>query len=127
MAHEGFHEENLPDSVKDYHRVIQSTMEELEAVDWYNQRAAATKDPEVRALMEHNRDEEIEHAVMGIEWLRRNNPVWDEMIREIMFQDGSIVEAEQVMTGKVDSAPKEGGAANTPSGLNIGSMKRKGK
>jgi ferritin-like protein len=126
MAHEGFHEENLPEEVKDYHRVIQSTMEELEAVDWYNQRAAATKDPEVRALMEHNRDEEIEHAVMGIEWLRRTNPVWDEMIREIMFQDGSIVEAEQAMTGKEGSSETPASGASR-GGLNIGSLKRKGR
>ncbi len=125
MASEGLHEENLPEEVKDYHRVIQSTIEELEAVDWYNQRAAATNDPEVRAIMEHHRDEEIEHAVMGIEWLRRQNPTWDEMIREIMFQEGSIVAAEQAMTGK--DGGSEGGSTPPKKGLNIGSLKRKGK
>ena len=101
MANEGFHEDpdKLSDFAKDYHRIIQSTMEELEAVDWYNQRAEAATDPEARAIMEHNRDEEIEHACMGLEWLRKNNPHWDAMLREFLFKDGSIVGNESSMKG----------------------------
>jgi len=99
MASEGLHEESLPESVKDYHRVIQSTIEELEAVDWYNQRAAASKDQSVKAIMEHNRDEEIEHACMGLEWLRRNSPKWDAMMREFLFSEGDIVATESSMKG----------------------------
>ena len=114
MAHEGFHEpyELLPDDVKDFHRIIQSTMEELEAVDWYHQRAAMATDPQAKAIMEHNRDEEIEHAVMGLEWLRRNNPVFDEMFRTILFSNGPIVAVEAEMTGKAGS--EENGAAEAP-------------
>jgi len=97
MAHEGFHEnpDDLSDYIKDYHRIIQSTMEELEAIDWYNQRAACASDKEAKAIMEHNRDEEIEHACMGIEWLRKNSEVWDKMLREFLFKDGNIVSTEK--------------------------------
>lgn len=96
MAHEGFHEDPkiLSDLTKDYHRIIQSTMEELEAVDWYNQRAEAATDPSARAIMEHNRDEEIEHACMGLEWLRRNSPVWDAMMQKFLFTNGDIIVQE---------------------------------
>lgn len=96
MAHEGFHEDpnKLSDFTKDYHRIIQSTMEELEAIDWYNQRAEAATDPNARAIMEHNRDEEIEHACMGLEWLRRNSPVWDAMMHKFLFTNGDIVVQE---------------------------------
>jgi hypothetical protein len=123
MAHEGFHEDpnQLSDFAKDYHRIIQSTMEELEAVDWYNQRAECATDPEAKAIMEHNRDEEIEHACMGIEWLRKNSPVWDAMLREFLFSDGDIVGNEEAMTGKSEgaNAPQSGNST-----LNIGSNKR---
>lgn len=127
MAHEGFHEENLPPEVKDFHRMIQSTIEELEAVDWYNQRAAVATDPEAKAIMEHNRDEEIEHAAMGLEWLRRKNPVFDEMLRAFLFTDTPIVGTEADVTGK-EAAAEEGGASSVaPSfgGLNIGSLKQR--
>jgi len=105
MAHEGFHEDpdTLSDFAKNYHRVIQSTIEELEAVDWYNQRAEAATDAEARAIFEHNRDEEVEHACMGLEWLRRNVPHWDAMMREFLFKEGTIVGNEAAM--------KEGGEA----------------
>lgn len=113
-----YHEENLSDEVKDFHRVIQSTIEELEAVDWYNQRAAVAKDGDAKALMEHNRDEEIEHAAMGIEWLRRNNPVFDEMLRTFLFTEGPLLEVEENYTSG------EGGETRASKGLKIGSLKR---
>lgn len=123
MAHEGFHEDpnQLSDFAKDYHRIIQSTMEELEAVDWYNQRAECATDPEAKAIMEHNRDEEIEHACMGLEWLRKNSPVWDAMLREFLFKEGSVVGNEAQMTGKETKV--ESGSSKS-SGLNIGNNKR---
>ena len=122
MVHEGAKEaaERLPEEVVDYHRIIQSTIEELEAFDLYNQRAAATKDPAVRAIMEHNRDEEIEHAVMGLEWLRRHSPVWDETMRALLFKEGEIISHEQVFTGKTGEAASTLGS----NGLNIGSLKK---
>ena len=92
-----YHEEDLPEEAKDYHRMIKSVMEELEAVDWYNQRAASTDDESLKAIVEHNRDEEIEHACMGLEWLRRNEPQGDEFMREFLFteDEGAITELEE--------------------------------
>jgi ferritin-like protein len=125
MAHEGFHEDpsQLSNYAKDYHRIIESTMEELEAVDWYNQRAECATDEEARRIMEHNRDEEIEHACMGIEWLRKNSPVWDEMLREFLFKDGDIVGNEEAMTGGEEEGA-DNAAASTGTTLNIGKNSR---
>ncbi len=103
MASEGFHEENLPQEVQDFHRIIQSLIEELEAVDWYHQRAAATTDTTVKAIVEHNRDEEVEHAMMALEWLRRRYPVFDEMMREFLFTEGDITELEEGEEGQSGS------------------------
>jgi ferritin-like protein len=75
MANEGYHEpvSELTDEARDMHRAIVSLMEELEAVDWYNQRMDACKDDELRAILKHNRDEEKEHAAMVLEWIRRHD------------------------------------------------------
>lgn len=90
MSSEGLHEPNLSAEALNLHRAIVSLMEELEAVDWYNQRAEGCTDDELRKILTHNRDEEIEHAIMVLEWLRRNNPVFDREMRERLFKDGSI-------------------------------------
>lgn len=85
----GFHEaaERLSAETQDRHRAIVSIMEELEAVDWYNQRVDACKDPELRAILEHNRDEEKEHAAMVLEWIRRRDPRMDHELRDWLFTD----------------------------------------
>jgi len=72
------------------HRAILSLMEELEAVDWYNQRAEACPDPELKAILVHNRDEEKEHAAMTLEWIRRNDPVFDKELRDYLFTEKPI-------------------------------------
>jgi uncharacterized protein len=92
MANEGFHEaaEDLSDETKDMHRAIVSLMEELEAVDWYNQRVDACKDPALKKTLEHNRDEEKEHAAMMLEWIRRQDPTMDKELRDSLFTDGEI-------------------------------------
>lgn len=92
-----YHEpmEDLSQDAIEYHRIIQSVIEELEAVNWYNQRADATDDESVRNIVAHNRDEEIEHACMGLEWLRRNSEVWDEFLREFLFTEEEITELEE--------------------------------
>jgi uncharacterized protein len=89
MASETLHEdaEKLGAHVIDQHRAIVSLMEELEAVDWYNQRAKATENPELRAILEHNRDEEKEHAAMVLEWLRRQDPALDANLRKYLFTE----------------------------------------
>ena len=104
MANEGFHEDNLPEEAQEFHRMIQSVIEELEAVDWYHQRAAATNDQQLQKIVEHNRDEEIEHACMGLEWLRRNYPQWDEFLREFLFTEGEITSLEEGEAGEETEA-----------------------
>ncbi|MCB1015492.1 MAG: ferritin [Acidimicrobiales bacterium] len=101
MASEGFHEpiERLGEEVLDRHRAIASLMEELEAVDWYDQRIAATSDEELAAILAHNRDEEKEHAAMVLEWLRRNDPTLDEHLRTYLFTDRPVTEVEDEAEG----------------------------
>jgi ferritin-like protein len=89
MSSDGYHEpvEELSDDSREMHRAIVSLMEELEAVDWYQQRVDACKDPELKAILAHNRDEEIEHAAMVLEWIRRKNKVFDKELRDNLFSD----------------------------------------
>jgi hypothetical protein len=96
MSAEGFHEalESLTPNTRDLHRAITSLREEFEAVDWYQQRIDATDDPELSAILAHNRDEELEHAMMLLEWLRRRMPVLDEHARKFLFTDGPLTKAE---------------------------------
>jgi len=92
MANEGYHEpiEELSDETRDMHRAITSLMEELEAVDWYNQRVDACKDKELAEILAHNRDEEKEHAAMVLEWIRRRDPTFDKELKDALFKDGKI-------------------------------------
>lgn len=92
MSNEGYHEpiSELTDETRDMHRAITSLMEELEAVDWYNQRVDACKDEELRAILIHNRDEEKEHAAMVLEWIRRRDPVLDEELKDYLFTTKSL-------------------------------------
>ncbi len=92
MANEGYHEpfDKLSDSTRDMHRAITSLMEELEAVDWYNQRVDACNDDELRAILAHNRDEEKEHAAMVLEWIRRQDPTFDRELRDFLFTNKPI-------------------------------------
>ncbi len=101
MAHEGLHEDrkDLTDSTLDMHRAIESLMEEIEAVDWYQQRADACNNPELKAILAHNRDEEKEHAAMILEWIRRHDGAFDGQLREYLFKDGSIVAKEHAKKG----------------------------
>ena len=92
MAHEGYHEpvEKLSAETQDFHRAVISLIEELEAVDWYNQRADACSDADLKAILEHNRDEEKEHAAMVLEWIRRKDPVLDKELKDYLFTTKSI-------------------------------------
>ena len=97
MGSEGLHEpaEVLDDATIDRHRAITSLVEELEAVDWYDQRVKATSDPSLAAVLAHNRDEEKEHACMTLEWLRRHDPVLDAHLRTYLFTTDPITELER--------------------------------
>jgi ferritin-like protein len=78
---------DLSDEARDMHRAIESLKEELEAVDWYNQRVNACKDAELKALLAHNRDEEKEHASMLLEWIRRKDSAFAKELRDWLFTD----------------------------------------
>lgn len=92
MSSVGYHEpvEKLSAETRDMHRAIVSLMEELEAVDWYNQRADACTDPELKAIFEHNRDEEKEHASMVLEWIRRKDPRFSKELKDYLFTEKPI-------------------------------------
>ena len=87
--------DKMSDEARNFSRAVKSVQEELEAVDWYNQRAEATTDKQLRKVIEHNRDEEIEHAMMSLEWLQANNSVFDKHMRTYLFTEGDILEIEE--------------------------------
>lgn len=97
MASEGYHEpvEDLTAHTRDMHRAIVSLMEELEAVDWYQQRVDACTDSELSAILAHNRDEEKEHAAMLLEWIRRRDPAFNHHLRDYLFTERPIADLEK--------------------------------
>jgi hypothetical protein len=109
--------------VRDQVRVLHSLREEVEAVDWYNQRMAATSDPAARDILRHNRDEEMEHASMALEWLRRNMDGWDEALRTYLFTQGDLLEIEEQAEGGEGGGSSSGGSDPD---LGIGSLRSKG-
>ena len=97
MGSETYHEpvESLSEETKNMHRAIVSLKEELDAVDWYQQRAEACSDDELRAVLVHNKNEEIEHAMMNLEWIRRHSAVFDENIGTYLRATGPITAVEK--------------------------------
>jgi ferritin-like protein len=118
-----FHEseEHLKPATRDMHRALVSLMEELEAVDWYQQRMDATESDELRAILRHNRDEEKEHAAMVLEWIRRHDSAFDTKLREYLFTEGSIVGREAALE---QSASNGGGNHGTSEpATSVGSLR----
>jgi ferritin-like protein len=128
MGSESYHEplELLSERTRNLHRAIVSLIEELEAVDWYGQRAEAASDPELKAVLLHHRAEEIEHAFMNLEWLLRNDEAFLENARTYLFSQGPITEVEEA--AKAAEVGVAGPAASSPRPVNgrslgIGSLK----
>jgi hypothetical protein len=116
--------ELLKPETQDLARAIQSLMEELEAIDWYGQRADVTQDAELRAILEHNRDEEKEHAAILLEWIRRRDPKFDENLRKFLFTTGDILEIES--GGETAPArPQQAQSSDQPAAntLTVGSLR----
>jgi ferritin-like protein len=113
-----YHEppEKMPEQDRDYVRALRSLIEEIDAVDWYQQRIVSCRNDELKAILSHNRDEEMEHASMVLEWLRRNMPGWDAQLRTYLFSEGDIPTLED----QSDS----GGAEPFEEGLGIGGLRR---
>jgi uncharacterized protein len=129
MGSEGFHEsaDLLSPRTRDLHRAIVSLMEELEAIDWYQQRVDAVGDPELKEILAHNRDEEKEHAAMVLEWIRRQDAGFDKNLREYLFTDRRIVALEAAGENKHPSPGDNGGGPApdvTVRGVGIGSLRR---
>jgi ferritin-like protein len=120
MSSEGYHEpiELVSERTREMHRGIVSLIEELEAIDWYQQRADACTDGELKAVLLHHRDEEVEHALMNLEWLRRNSPEFARNARIYLFTEGPITEIEAgAEAGEAGKGPSTGGS------LGIGSLR----
>ena len=118
MASDTYHEplEMMSGETREMHRAIVSLMEELEAIDWYQQRVDACSDPQLKNVLLHNKNEEIEHASMIMEWIRRHNDHFNEMLRKYLF-------TEQPITGIEKAAGTPSPAALATEALGIGSMK----
>ena len=117
MASEGLHEpaELLSGATVDRHRAITSVMEELAAIDWYDQRVDATTDGTLAEILAHNRDEEKEHAAMTLEWLRRHDPVLDRHLRTYLFTDGPITEREASEPASTEAKAQSASSSGAPS------------
>ena len=114
-------EDKLRTETLDNHRALTSMQEELEAVDWYDQRVDAATDPELQAILAHNRDEEKEHFVMLLEWYRRRDAKMSVELKERLFTTGSIVAQEQADKGGAGATGEPAPGGN--SSLGIGSLK----
>jgi uncharacterized protein len=126
MSHEGLHEpaELLGEGTKNLHRALISLIEELEAIDWYQQRADACSDPALKAVLLHNRNEEVEHGMMTLEWLRRNDAKFDETMRTYLFKQAPITEIEEAeKAGEVPDSKAKAGAGGQAVSLGIGSLR----
>jgi len=110
-------------AVIDRHRAIVSLQEELEAIDWYDQRVAATDDQSLADVLAHNRDEEKEHAAMTLEWLRRHDPVFDTVLRTYLFTEEPIIEVELEVEGEAESSSGQSPAIG--SSLGIGTLRER--
>jgi ferritin-like protein len=118
---DSYHEpmDKLSSTTQDMHRAIVSLQEELEAVDWYQQRADACEDSELKAILLHNMREEIEHAAMVLEWLRRRHPDFERNLRTYLFKEQPILEIEAVDMGRTTPSAD----SSQQKGLTVGAMK----
>jgi uncharacterized protein len=108
MSHEGLHEpaELLGEGTRNLHRALVSLIEELEAIDWYQQRADACSDPALKAVLLHNRNEEVEHGMMTLEWLRRNDATFDKFLHRYLFKDADIIAIEEAADAEEEEPGK---------------------
>src|SRR5512138_941718 len=125
MSHEGLHEpaDSLSEGTRNLHRALLSLMEELEAIDWYQQRADACDDSALKAVMLHNRNEEVEHGMMTLEWLRRNDATFDKFLRRYLFKDADIIAIEKAADEAAGGEGAGGASTNDSGSLGIRSLR----
>jgi uncharacterized protein len=124
LANSYYHEpaSDLSSRTRDDHRGLATLIEELEAIDWYHQRIDVTGDADLKGVLTHLRDEEIEHAAMCLEWLRRRIGAFDEHLREFMFTSKPVSEIAAAGAGSASTGPRRSGAA----GLGLGQLEKRG-
>lgn len=93
---QNYHEppEELTPETRNFMRALVTLKEEIEAIDWYQQRLTAATDQQLKKILEHNRNEEMEHACMALEWLRRNMDGWDEKMKKYLFTEKELTKIE---------------------------------
>ena len=126
MSNEGYHEplDSLSKSTRDLHRALVSLQEELEAIDWYKQRADACQDGSLREILLHNMREEMEHACMLLEWLRRNHEDFSEQLKTYLFTKVPITEVEETRAEELEpSKPAAAEASQAAPARTIGSLR----
>ncbi|MFO7901936.1 MAG: ferritin-like domain-containing protein [Pirellulaceae bacterium] len=109
----------LSATARSVHRALATLIEELEAVDWYQQRIDVEGDEELGAILTHHRDEEIEHAAMALEWLRRRMPKFDEQLGTYLFTSGPVTEVEE---SAMEDAPQASAATAVPKAAAMGDL-----
>ncbi len=119
--HENY--EKMSEETLNFSRALKSLQEELEAVDWYNQRVEATKDDQLRRILAHNRDEEKEHAAMMLEWLRRHDAKLDEHLRTYLFTNKRLLEIEEEAESQDESESGSDTSSSGDGSLGIGSLR----
>jgi len=122
----GTHEprEKLSAHTQEMHRALVSLMEELEAIDWYAQRVDASDDAALQAILRHNMEEEMEHAAMTLEWIRRNSTTFGEILREHLFTEGPITEDhENGHRGAPEPGGDDGGGGDSGESLPLGDLR----
>ena len=94
MGFDQYHEppEELSEETRTYVRLIQSLIEEAEAIDWYTQRLDVEQDEQARAVMSQAQKEEFIHFGMDLEFLLRRTPVWRNILKNILFKKGDLIE-----------------------------------
>lgn len=117
-----YHEslEELSEEARNFSRALNSLKEEIEAVNWYHQRVDVTGDEHLKKVLAHNRDEEIEHACMALEWLRRNMPAWDDHLKTYLFTTAEITAIEEGESDESETQNNESGSGD----LGIGKIKK---
>ncbi|MFW5893723.1 MAG: encapsulin-associated ferritin-like protein [Verrucomicrobiota bacterium] len=118
----GYHETNLSAEAQNVHRALASLQEELEAVDWYNQRADVADNPQLTEILLHNRNEEIEHAAMLLEWLRRSVPSFDEQLGTYLFTTQNVTQIEDAEGEDDGEAGNTTPAKSSDGSLGIGRL-----
>jgi hypothetical protein len=126
MSSENLHapRERLSQETLNLHFAIVSLMEELDAIDWYRQRADDAEDETLKQLLLHNMREEMEHASMLLEWIRRRDGDFERFLKTYLFTEGSILQEEKAATaGGTAREGSETARRGAQTGFTIGSLR----